>query len=143
MAKDMFDTFWDQNIRSIGGFTSLNQKDEECLKKVMRSLVPSQETLRASATNTQVVFDYDRFGAVVYEAVKAAMSETLPNRLHTYAVPEALKEHRAAVDMGMETLPAAFFKSEKQDNLSSAKAETVESTGVADTIQALKRLKGE
>jgi hypothetical protein len=143
MAKDMFDTFWDQNIRSIGGFTSLNQKDEECLKKVMRSLVPSQETLRASATNTQVVFDYDRFGAVVYEAVKAAMSETLPTRLHTYAVPEAPKEHRAAVDMGMETLPAAFFKSEKQDNLSSAKAETVESTGVADTIQALKRLKGE
>lgn len=143
MSKDMFDAFWEQNKRSVGGFSSLNQKDEECLKKAMRSLVIQTVQSEPSATNASVELDYDRLYSVIYGAVKAAMTETMPGKLQTYAVPEALREHRAAVEVDSESLPDAFFQSKDKDNLSSAKAETVESNGVTSSIQALKRLKGD
>jgi len=143
MPKDMFDAFWEQNKRSVGGFSSLNQKDEECLKKAMRSLVIQTVQSEPAAANTAVELDYDRLYSVIYGAVKAAMTETMPGKLQTYAVPEALREHRSAVEVGSETLPDAFFQSKNADNLSSAKAETVDSNSITSSIQALKRLKGD
>lgn len=143
MAKDMFDVFWEQNKRSVGGFSSLNQKDEECLKKAMRSMIVQTQPSGTSDTNASIALDYDKLYTVIFSAVKAAMTETMPGKLQTYAVPEALREHRSAVEIGSESLPDAFFQSKDNDNLSSAKAETVESNGVTSSIQALKRLKGD
>jgi len=141
-----FDTFWEQSVRKFGGFSSLNLKDEASLKAIIHSLITAN-------TQTQAVqnepIDYERMGLVMYCAVKAALEESLPGKLQTYAVPEVIRSSFEGMPSlrdtsnKVENLPSAFFTGAGNSNFDSISADTSESAGISDKISALKQMQGD
>lgn len=145
MSKTILDKYWDQAKRRFGGFSSLNMKDEQNLKAVIASLITEEE---ASHTVESVSIDYERLGMVMYAAVKAALDETLPDKLQTYAVAEVqsmpiMGSTSSTHNEDNVDMPSSFFVGDGDSNFESVNADTVNSKSVSDSIAALRQMQGE
>ena len=136
-----FDRFWEQNVKRFGGFSSLNMRDEQNLKAIIHSLLTKDEQ-KVDIPAQSATIDYEELGMVMYCAVKAALSEVSSTRLQTYAVPDAIKRDFDGTTDPTE-LPSAFFASNGDNNLDSIQTDTVESSGIGDTLNALKQMQGD
>lgn len=147
MSKTILDKYWDQAKRRFGGFSSLNMKDEQNLKAVIASLITEEE---ASHTVESVSIDYERLGMVMYAAVKAALEETLPDKLQTYAVADpkqstimVVAQAKTVTEDESIDLPSSFFNNTGESNLDSVQTESVSSQGVSGAVEALRQMQGE
>lgn len=144
MSKSYFDTFWDQSKTRFGGFSSLNMRDEANLKNLLKSLI--QQDLEPQ----QAPLDYEKLGMVMYCAVKAALSEVYSGtQLQTSAktpsaptVQEVSGQKQIKSGAVVEELPSAFFQSTGTTNMDRVESEKITSTGVSDSVEALRSMKG-